>query len=81
MHVYINKNKVLLDINTKQNELGGWKYLDILIFENKKSTTAYAPESFVDLIEKLKDVDKVYSFHEVETNLHGAVAYDIIINE
>ena len=81
MKVYTSKSYVLRTISTKLNELGDFKYFDILIFKYKDSKSAYKPESYKQLEEKLKDVDKVYQFNKVESNLHGVVAYDIIINE
>ena len=81
MKVRINKNYVLRKISEKLNELGDWKYFDVLVFAHQQSLTAEKPESYEELVELLKDYDSVYQFNEVETNLHGAVAYDIILNE
>ena len=86
-HVYTAKRKVLWEINSKLQEMGDFKYLDIqvikapILLENVKDIKTYWPKSYEELIELLKDVDKVYSFNRVETNLHGAIGYDIIIEE
>ena len=81
MHVYTSKRYVLTTINSKLEEVGDWKYFDILVFKNKTSHEAEQPSSYDELVELLKDCDKVYSFNRVETIQHGAIAYDIIINE
>lgn len=80
-HIYTSKRKVLWEINSKLLELGDFKHLDILVFEHKDSKEATKPNSYEELVEILKNVDKVYSFNRVETILHGAIAYDIIIEE
>lgn len=78
-HIYTATRKVLVDINTQLLELGDWKYFDILIFKHKGDHEAIQPRSYEELAKILKDIDSVYSFNRVETNKHGAVAYDIII--
>lgn len=80
-HIYTNKRYVLLTISDQLKELGDFKYFDILVFKNSKSGIADKPESFEELEELLKDCDSVYNFNKVETKLHGAIGYDIIINE
>lgn len=78
-HIYTAKRYVLTTINTKLQELGDWKYFDILVFKTRNSKEADKPESFEELVKLLEKYDKVYNFYEVATNLHGAVAYDIIL--
>lgn len=86
-HIYTSKRKVLLEISNKMKEMGDFKYLDILVIKSKHPTNnifgndGYAdkPNSYEELVELLKDVDKVYSFNKVETKLHEAIGYDIII--
>ena len=80
-HIYTAKRYVLWTINSKLQELGDWKYFDILVLQHKNSHEAEQPNSYDELVELLKDVDSVYSFNQVETIQHGAIAYDIIINE
>lgn len=80
-HIYTAKRKVLWTIKEKLDELGDFKYFDILVFKNKSSHEAQRPSSYDELLTLLKDCDSVYSFYQVETIKHGAVAYDIIINE
>jgi len=80
-HIYTSKRKVLLDIGSKLEELGDWKHFDILVFNHKTSKSAKKPESYDELQNILSSYDKVYGFYEVETLLHGAVAYDIILEE
>ena len=80
-HVYTSKRYVLCTINSKLLEMGDWKYFYILVFQHKNSHEAEQPNSYEELVELLKDCDKVYSFDRVETMKHGAIAYDIIINE
>lgn len=79
MHVYTNKNYVLRTINSKLSEKGDFKYLDILVFDNKDSKQAESIESLEQLEEVLKDYDKVYSFYEAESLKHGVTCYDIIL--
>ena len=78
-HIYTSKRYVLCEINSKLLEMGDWKYFDILVFQHKDDHVADRPESYDELVELLKDCDRVYSFHRVETKLHGAIAYDISI--
>lgn len=80
-HVYTSKRHVLCEINSVLLDKGDFKYLDILIFKKKGDYVAEKPESYDELQELLKDCDSVYSFNRVETKLHGAVGYDIIISE
>lgn len=80
-HVYTSKNYVLRTINSKLQELGDWKYFDILVFKNRKSNEASKVESYDELISLLKDYDKVYSFYKVNSNVHGLEVYDIILEE
>lgn len=80
-HIYTNKRYVLNTIKSQLQDLGDFKYFDILVFKNTKSGVADKPNSYEELIELLKDCDAVYSFNRVETNLHGAIAYDIILND
>lgn len=75
-HVYTAKRKVLLTINQYD-----WNVLDILVFNHIDSFEAEQPKSYEELVELLKDYDKVYSFNKVETIKHGAVAFDIILNK
>lgn len=78
-HVYTNKNYVLRTIKSKLDELGDWKYFNILIIAKLSSHRALSPTSYNELVEMLSDYDKVYSFHEVESLRHGEVAYDIVL--
>ncbi len=80
-HVYTAKRYVLLTISNQLQELGDFKYFDILVFDHKGSGIANRPNSYEELEELLKGYDKVYDFSRVETMLHGAIGYDIIINE
>ena len=81
-HVYTSKRHVICEINSKLLEKNSdFKYLDILVFKHKDDHEAEKPNSMNELIELLKDCDSVYSFNRVETILHGAIAYDIIISE
>ncbi len=80
-HIYTAKRYVLWTISDEMQRLGDFKFLDILVFKSSKSGVADKPESFEELEELLKDCDKVYNFNKVETKLHGAVGYDIVINE
>lgn len=86
-HVYTAKRKVLWEINSKMKEMGDFKYLDIQVLkaprhlDKVEDIKSYWPKSYEELIELLKDVEAVYSFNQVETNLHGAIGYDIIIEE
>ena len=80
-HIYTSKRIVLLEINSKLLELGDWKYFDILVFKHQNSKSAIKPGSYKQLQDLLKKYDKVYSFNKVETMLHGAIAYDIILEE
>lgn len=80
-HVYTSKNYVLITINSKLQELGDWKYFDILVFKNKGSNEATKVESYDELTDLLKGYDRVYSFYKVDSNVHGAEVYDIILEE
>lgn len=80
-HIYTNKRYVLNTIKSQLQDLGDFKYFDILVFEHKNSKVADRPSSYEELVELLKDCDAVYSFNRVETMLHGAIAYDIVLNE
>ena len=85
-HIYTNKRRVLLEISEKlkYDYNGDFKYFDILVFKHnnpKHNRVGFKPESYEELVELLKDVDKVYSFDRVETSLHGAIGYDIVIEE
>jgi hypothetical protein len=82
-HIYTSKRKVLLDISEKLRYdcNNDFKYFDILVFKHKGDHTATKPNSFEELESLLKDTDKVYSFNRVETNLHGAIGYDIVLDE
>ena len=80
-HVYTAKRYILCKINSRLQELGDWKYFDILVFKNKQSHEAEKPNSYDELVELLKNYDSVYNFYEVESLMHGAVAYDIILEE
>lgn len=79
-HIYTAKRYVLREIGSKLQDLGDFKYFDILVFKNKGDKVAERPESYEELEELLKDTDRVYSFDRVETLIHGAIGYDIIIN-
>ena len=80
-HVYTSKRYVLLEISSKlkYDYNNDFKYLDILVFKHKGDHEAFKPNSYEELEDLLKEVDKVYSFNRVETMLHGAIGYDIII--
>lgn len=82
-HIYTNKRYVLLEISEKlkYDYNGDFKFFDILVFKHKGDHEAMKPNSYDELEQILKNVDKVYSFDRVETNLHGAIGYDIIIEE
>lgn len=82
-HVYTSKRHVLLEISEKlkYDYNGDFKYFDILVFKHKGDNKAMKPNSFEELEEVLENVDKVYSFNRVETKLHGAIGYDIVIDE
>lgn len=82
-HIYTSKRYVLLEISErlKYDYNGDFKYFDILVFKDTKSGKAMKPTSYEELEQALKNVDKVYSFNRVETNLHGVIGYDIVINE
>lgn len=80
-HIYTAKRYVLWTISSKLRELGDFKYFDILVFKNSKLGVADKPNSYEELQELLNDYDSVYAFNRVETNLHGAIGYDIILNE
>ena len=82
-HIYINKRHVLLEISEKlKYDYGNdFKYFDILVFKHKGDHEAFKPNSYEELEDLLKGVDSVYSFDRVETKLHGAIGYDIIIEE
>ncbi|MBO7732051.1 MAG: hypothetical protein J6S67_05850 [Methanobrevibacter sp.] len=76
-HIWTNKNYVLRTLKPI------WDKLDLIVFESHSSEVyrPIKPETFEDLTKLLEGVDKVYAFNEVETNLHGAIAYDLIIKE
>ncbi len=82
-HIYTAKRKVLWEIGSKLQELGDFKYLDILVIKKKHGDDYIGkkPNSYKELIELLKDYGSVYDFYEVETILHGAIGYDIILEE
>lgn len=58
-----------------------WDKLDLLVFKHSNSNEAIKPDSYEELEKLLNDVDSVYSFNRVETMLHGAIGYDVIIEE
>ena len=80
-HIYTATRYVLRTISSKLQELGDFKHFDILVFKNKNDGIADKPNTYEELVELLKDYDSVYSFNRVETKLHGAIGYDIIIKE
>ena len=82
-HIYTAKRHVLLEISEKlkYDYKGDFKYFDILVFKHKDDHEAMKPNTYEELEHLLKDVDKVYAFNRVETKLHGAIGYDIIIEE
>ena len=82
-HIYTNKRYVLLEISSKlkYDYDNDFKYFDILVFKHKGDKQAEKPTSYKGLEQLLDGVDKVYSFDRVETMLHGAIGYDIIIEE
>lgn len=82
-HIYTAKRYVLLEISEKlkYDYNGDFKYFDILVLKDTKSGKAIKPNTYEELEQLLKDVDAVYSFNRVETNLHGAIGYDIILSE
>lgn len=88
-HIYTSKRYVLLTIKQKLEELGDFKYLDILVIKSQKPSNnifemdgrLYKPKTYDELVELLKNIDKVYSFDRVETNIQGATGYDIIVEE
>ena len=81
IYIYTDKRYVLRTIKEQLDELGDFKYFDILVFEHAASKHAEKPETYEELVELLKDCDMVLKFDRVETNLHGAIAYDITIKE
>ena len=80
-HIYTNKNYVLRTIGNEYQQLKDWKYFNIMVFENKHSHQAIFIDSYEQLVELLKDYDKVYSFYKVESLRNGEIAYDIILKE
>lgn len=88
-HIYTAKRKVLWEIGSKLQELGDFKYLDILVLKTSNPTRnvfewegqSYKPNSYEELEDLLKDVDKVWSFDRVEADVQGAIGYDIIVEE
>ncbi len=82
-HVYTSKRHVLLEISEKlkYDYNGDFKYFDILVFKHKGDNKVMKPTSYEELEKVLENVDKVYSFNRVETKLHGAIGYDIVIDE
>ena len=81
-HIYTSKRYVLLEISEKlkYDYNNDFKYFDILVFKNPRCGVANKPNSYQELEELLKDYDKVYDFNRVETKLHGAIGYDIILD-
>lgn len=88
-HIYTNKRYVLNTIKSQLQDLGDFKYFDIFVIKSSNPSNNIfemngvinKPNSYEELVELLKDCDAVYSFDRVETNLHGAIAYDIVLNE
>ena len=81
-HIYTSKRYVLLEISEKLKYdcNNNFSRLDILVFKNPKNGFAEKPSTYQELEELLKDYDKVYDFNRVETQLHGAIGYDIILD-
>lgn len=80
MHVYTNKEHILLTIGTKYKSFGDWNMFDVLVFEHKDDTVANRPESYEELVDLLSDSKRVYSFYRVDSS-DGRLAYDIIKEE
>lgn len=80
MHVMTNKNYVLRSIRMRMQDKD-WSCIDVLIFKHKNSKEADKPTSYEELEELLKDYDRVYSFYEAQSLMHGVTCYDIILEE
>ena len=63
-HIYTSKRYVLWTINSKYQELGDWKYFNILVFKHKKSHEAEMPDSYDELIKFCEE--KGYTFLSAE---------------
>lgn len=79
-HIYTAKRYVLWTIRDKEWELGNYIYKDIYVFQHKDSKEAEAPDSYEELCELLRDVERVYDFYPVKDK-DGNLGYDIIIEE
>ena len=80
MHVYNAKGYVLRTINIHMNKHeGDFNSVNILVRKNKDDKHGKMPTKYEELIDLLKDYDKVYDFYEWDSLMHGVKCYDIVL--
>lgn len=80
MHVCTNKDYVLrvINIHMKKHD-NNFNSVSIMIGKSEKDKHPKMPTRYEELIELLKDYDKVYEFYEFDSSMHGVKSYNIIL--
>ena len=79
-HMKTDKDYVLRTINIRLKQMDGrFECINITVYKNKEDKHPKMPTQYDEVIELLKDYDKVYEFYEMESAMHGLRCYDIIL--
>lgn len=81
-HMCTDKEYLLRTINLHLKKYDNNFYsVNIMVGKNKKDQHPVMPTKYDELIDLLKDYDKVYEFYEFDSLRRGVKCYDIILEE